>query len=456
MLSAQKNSFWHIVKWFFLATFIGCIVGVLDAVFLKMLDGAILWRNQIPLYYLGLPFFLYLVVVLSRKVAPRDTDYSTDSVINKINTYRPIGFISISKAFVLSIVTMVTGGSAGKEAPCADVGAGMASMLSRLFRMSLEDQRKMMICGVSAGFAGVFGVPISGAMFGLEVLWVGRIFYEVMFPAFIAGITAFQVTTYLGVDYVYHPLHFSPVFSEGFFLKVIVAGVFFGLVSVLFIELMKFMRTVFRYITLHTSVFWRCMIAGLMLVAIGFFISPLYLGLGMPGINDTLAGAAPESPFGFLIKSVTTAITFAAGGVGGIVTPIFFIGAQAGGMLADFLQVDVATMAALGLVAVLAGAANTPLSASIMAIELFGASIAPYAAVACVISFLMTGRQSVYTHQRISFDKEESDGSVPVDYEREAGQKIPVRKGLLKKGLKEMVRHLIPNSKGFDEDEKKK
>lgn len=455
MLDEHRSNVISIIKWFFLATGIGVIVGVLDAVFLKMLDGAIKFRNGIPMFYLGLPFVLYGVALLARKVAKRDKDYSTDAIINKINSYRPISFISIFKGFTLSIVTMVTGGSAGKEAPCADVGAGISSILARVLRMNVEDQRKMMICGVSAGFAGVFGVPISGALFGLEVLWVGHIFYEVMFPALVAGITAFQVTSFLGVDYIYHPLHFVPVFSEKFFLKMIVAGMFFGLVSILFIEISKFVRVLFRYLTLRTRLFWSCAVGGLILVAIGYFASPLYLGLGMPGIDMVLSGSPPDSPFGFLYKIVATSVTFAAGGIGGVVTPIFFVGAQAGAMLADFLHVDSATLAALGLVAVLAGTANTPLSASIMAIELFGPAIAPYATVACVISFLVTGQQSIYPSQRISLDSGKSgDGpSMPIDYgKRLQHTKIPYRKMMFKQAFKQMVKHLIPNPKGFDDE----
>ena len=457
MLTEHKSNVVNIIKWFFLATVIGAIVGVLDALFLTSLDDAIRLRNTIPLFYLGLPFVLYGVAVLGRKVAKRHKDYSTDAVINKINSYQPISFISIFKGFTLSIVTMVTGGSAGKEAPCADVGAGISSILARLMRMNPQDQRKMMICGVSAGFAGVFGVPISGALFGLEVLWAGHIFYEVMFPSLVAGITAFQVTSFLGVDYIYHPLHFVPVFSEQFFLKMIVAGMFFGLVSILFIEITKFVRVVFRYLALKTRLFWACAIGGLFLVAVGYFISPLYLGLGMPGIESVLSGNPPDSPFGFFYKMLTTSVTFAAGGIGGIVTPIFFVGAQAGAMLADVLRVDSATLAAMGLVAVLAGTANTPLAASIMAIELFGPAIAPYATVACVISFLVTGQQSIYPSQRISLEggKTGDDEAAPLTQGQPLHPtKIPTRKALFKQAFKQMVKHLIPNPKGFDEENK--
>lgn len=386
-------------------------MGGLDAAFLKLLDRAIGLRNTVPCFYVALPFTLYAVAVLSRKVAKAHKDCSTDAIIKRINSYRSVSVTSAIKTFVLSILTMTVGGSVGKEAPCADVGAGISSLAARLLRMSPQDQRKMMICGVSAGFAGVFGVPVSGALFGLEVLWVGHIFYEVMFPALVAGITAYGVTSWLGVNYLYHPLSFSPVFSGLFFLKIIIAGLFFGLVSVLFIEISKFMRLVFRFITVRRGMFWTCMLGGLVLVLMGAATSPLYLGLGMAGIDGPLNGAALESPFGFFYKIITTSVTFAVGGIGGVVTPIFFVGAQAGAMLSDFLQVDSATLAALGLVAVLAGTANTPLSASIMAIELFGAAVAPYATVACVISFLVTGRQSIFPHQRISWDS----GKLPTE-----------------------------------------
>ena len=450
LLDNSTRNVIHIIKWFILSTCIGVIIGVLDAVFLKTLDFSIEWRNQIPHFYIWLPLALYVVAVLSRRAAPKDKDYSTDAVLKKINEYKPISFISILKGFVLSIVTMATGGSAGKEAPCADVGAGISSLLSRLFRMSLEDQRKMMICGVSAGFAGVFGVPISGALFGLEVLWVGHIFYEVMFPALVAGITAFQVTSYLGVNYIYHPIHFVPVFSEQFFLKMIIAGMAFGLVSLLFIEISKFTKVVFRYLARRSNLFVTCVLGGVLLMAVGHFISPLYLGLGTAGIDGPLSGGT-VSPLGFLYKIITTSITFAAGGIGGIVTPIFFVGSQAGAMLSDFLKVDSATLAALGLVSVLAGAANTPLAASIMAIELFGPAIAPYAAVSCVISFLITGQQSMYPSQRISWDSGKMSGEPrkgSAKFGRRATDQVPVhaRKMLSKQMWREMTKHLIPHN----------
>ena len=393
------------LKWFLLAMLIGVVVGSVDALFLKLLDKSIHFTHTFPLYYIGLPITLYIVYLLARKWAPQELDYSTDDVIDKINTYRSVGFISAIKSLGLSIVTMATGGSAGKEAPCADAGAGISACIARL---------------------------------------------EVMFPALIAGITAFQVTTYLGVNYIYHPMHFAPIFTDKFFFTVILAGIFFALISIILTELLKFAKVVFRFITVKTSPFWRCFIGGSILVLFGLWFSPLYLGLGLEGFNSVLAGDTLHNPLGFLIKSITTAITLAAGGVGGVITPVFFIGAQAGALLGTLLGTDTATMAALGLVAVLAGAANTPLSAIIMAIELFGAPIAPYAAVTCMISFLLSGRQSIYPSQRMSFDKQKELPVMPLQHTR----RLQSKKGLLLKTFKDMSKHLIPNPKGFDKDDK--
>ncbi|MDR0291839.1 MAG: chloride channel protein [Elusimicrobium sp.] len=437
MLKIRQGTFLNILRWFVLATVIGVIVGVADAAFLTLLDAAAGATNGFPLYFTALPFVLWVVWLLSRRVAKNDTDFSTDAAINKINSYRGISLISTLKAFFLPVFTIAGGGSAGKEAPCADVGAGLASAFSGILNLSPEDRRKLMICGVSAGFAGVFGVPVSGAIFGLEILWVGYIFYEVMFPALVAGITAYQITNALGVTYIYHPIQVIPVFTEGFFIKILIAGVFFGLMSILFIELMKFFRVVFRFISFKTSNFWRAFLGGFVLALIGLLLSPEYLGLGMDTTNGVLTGSEVSHPLGALFKMITTAITFSAGGVGGIVTPIFFIGSQAGAVLSGFLEVDPKTLAALGVVAVLAGSTNAPLAASIMAIELFGPAVAPYATVCCVISFLMTGQRSVFHKQKVSYDKT-SDVTPDAPH---TGRKMPRRRASFMK----LARHLIPN-----------
>jgi H+/Cl- antiporter ClcA len=304
-----------------------------------------------------------------------------------------------------TIVTISLGGSAGKEGPAAQIGAGLCSALSDLMRFDDRDRKKMVICGISAGFATVFGTPIAGAIFGVEVLSVGVMLYEVLLPSFVAGIVGFQVSSALGVTYFHGPLHFVPTFSSSFFLKICIGGLFFGLCSLLFIEMLRFFDKAGKKVKERGP--YREILGGSLLVGFTFMFSTRYLGLGLETIKSSLEGGGIPS-CAFLLKMLFTSITLGFGGSGGIITPIFFVGATAGNVFGSVLGFDPAVFSAIGMVGVLAGAANTPISASIMAMELFGPEVAPYAAVTCVISFLMTGHRSVYPSQMLAMAKSSS------------------------------------------------
>jgi H+/Cl- antiporter ClcA len=443
----RKIAFLNILKWFLASVFVCAVVGVFNGLFLKLLSSTLKFSGNFPYYYFALPFGLYAVNILARNVAPRDNGFSTNEAIAAINERRGISAISAVKAFFLPIITIGVGGSAGKESPCADVGAGLASFFAKLFSFNVNERRKLMICGVSAGFSGVFGVPISGALFGLEVLSVGTVFYEVMFPAFISGITSYQITQMMGVEYIYYPMVLGAVNLDRSLLSTVAAGLFFGLMSLLFMEIIKLTRIVFRFIGRKYSLFWKVFIASAALIAIALLTSPVYLGLSMNRVEAVLAGDRALL-FGFLIKMFTTGITFAAGGVGGLITPVMFIGANAGHFFADILGLNTSTFAALGIVSILAGVCNTPLAASVMAIELFGATIAPYAAVSCIVSFLVTGRRSLYSKQQFAFDKDMRDDDEDIKPAGK-GQRVKELKRALKQKnfLLSSVRHLIPDIK---------
>jgi H+/Cl- antiporter ClcA len=239
----------------------------------------------------------------------------------------------------------------------------------------------------------------------VEVLFVGTILYEVLLPSFIAGITAYQVSSALGIHYFYHPVNLLPGFSEAFFLKVILAGVFFGLCSMMLIETLRLGENLSARIRIWAP--FKGLIGGGVLVLLALAFSNRFLGLGLETIEACLRGESVPW-FAFLLKPLFTSITLNFGGSGGIVTPIFFVGATSGALFASVLGLNVATFSAIGFTSVLAGAANTPIAASILAVELFGPVVAPYATVACVISFLMTGHRSVYHSQVLSMRKSES------------------------------------------------
>jgi H+/Cl- antiporter ClcA len=398
--------FFSILKWIFLATCAGVLVGLSTTLFLKALGFSIAAVSGYASYYLLLPAALFTSALLVKYLAPDAEGHGTEKIIEAVHRHSGrMNPMVVPVKLVATVITIAFGGSAGKEGPAAQIGAAVTSLFSSLLRFDDRDRKKMVICGISAGFATVFGTPIAGAIFGVEVLFVGGMLYDVLLPSFVAGIVGYQVSSALGIAYFHEPLAFVPVFSSLFFIKVCAAGIFFGLSSLLLIELLRLFEHWSRRLSWWSP--FKGLLGGAALAGLALLFSPRYLGLGLDTIKNALeGGVAPHGAF--LLKMLFTAITLGFGGSGGIITPIFFVGATAGNSFAAFLGFDTVIFSAIGMVALLAGAANTPISASIMAIELFGPAVGPYAAIACVISFLMTGHRSVYPSQVLSFSKSSS------------------------------------------------
>jgi H+/Cl- antiporter ClcA len=400
--------FVSILKWLFLATCIGVFVGLSTSLFLKALEASSVFAGGFRYYFLLLPVAFFLSSLIVKYLAPEAEGHGTEKVIEAVHKRSgKINPFVVPVKLVATVITIALGGSAGKEGPCAQIGAGLSSIFSDIIRFEDKDRKKLVICGISAGFATVFGTPIAGAIFGVEVLFIGSLLYDVLLPSFVAGIVGYQVSTFLGVSYFYEPLKFVPNFSSLFFIKVCLSGLFFGLCSLLFIEMLKLLERLSKKIKVWHP--YKGLLGGALLVMLALVFSTRYLGLGLDTIKSALEGGS-VFPGAFFLKMLFTSITLSFGGSGGIVTPIFFVGATSGSVFSQIFGFDKAVFSAIGMVSLLAGAANAPISASIMAVELFGPAVAPYAAVSCVISFLMTGHRSVYPSQVLAVTKSSSLG----------------------------------------------
>ena len=398
--------FVSIVKWIFFAACVGAIVGLSTTVFLKALEKSITVASSFRYYFLLLPAAFFASSLVINLFAPEAKGHGTEKVIEAVHkNWGRIDPWTVPVKLVATIITIALGGSAGKEGPCAQIGAGLCSMFAGWLKFDDVDRRKLVVCGISAGFAAVFGTPIAGAMFGVEVLFIGSLLYDVLLPSFVAGIVGYEVSSHLGITYFHDTLRFVPEFSGLFFVKVCISGLFFGLCSFIFVEMLRYFERLHGKVRLWEPA--TAALGGACLVGLAFAFSPRYLGLGLDTIQHALEGV--HIPVhAAVVKMLLTSVTLTFGGSGGIVTPIFFIGATAGNAFAWVLGFNLPIFSAIGMVSLLAGAANTPISASIMAVELFGPAAAPYAAIACVISFLMTGHRSVYPSQVLAASKSRS------------------------------------------------
>jgi H+/Cl- antiporter ClcA len=266
---------------------------------------------------------------------------------------------------------------------------------------------RIVACGVSAGFASVFGTPIAGAIYGVEVLAIGRLRHDFLLPAIVAGVASFQVSKFWNVPYVYYHFDTLPEFSEILFLKTAMLGIISGIVALLFVESVHRMARLFAYVQTYVRAWPPLMplCGGILLSLMILAIPTDYLGLSLPLMDRALAGE-PMPYLGFLWKILLVAITIGSGFYGGIVTPQFVIGALAGNAFAHFFGIGPMLGAAVGLIGVVASASNTPIAAILMGVELFGGTVGTlYVAGAAIAAYLMIGHRSIYPEQRLAYSK---------------------------------------------------
>lgn len=408
----QTAIFLSVMKWVFLSSIIGVIIGIVVSFFLRAIGWAELHQSDVPFhYYYLLPIVLVFTVWLVKTFAPNAEGHGTEKVIEAI--HKRDGKIDIAvipvKLFA-TVLTIFAGGSVGKEGPGAQIGAGTASFIATSLKFRKADRKKLVICGISAGFASVFGTPIAGAIFGVEVLIIGVIMYDVLLPSFIAGFAAFTTTQFLGIEYTYFDVRFYQAIELDLPLifQVIIAGIFFGIVSDILVTTLITSSKKIKSLTY--SPYTKAFVGGIFLVLLTVIFGEQFLGLGMNTIQDALnpnVDLTNNLPwYTFLLKTIFTSITLGVGGSGGIITPVFYIGATSGNLFGHMIGSEhIAFFAALGFISVLSGATNAPIAATIMAVELFGLEIAHYAAISAVISFLLTGHKSVFNSQKLGMTK---------------------------------------------------
>ena len=405
----------YFARWVLLLTPVAAAIGSAVAAFLWALDRVTDARFDHPWLLYLLPVSGLLTALMYQRLGPR-AERGNNLIVDEI--LEPVDGVPARMTpliFIGAVSSHLTGASVGREGSAMQMGGSIAAAFNRLFRLEKDDLGTLLMAGVAAGFGSIFGTPIAGAVFGMEVVAVGRLEYRALLPVLYASLAADFVTALWGFHLATYPVAVAapdgPLpFDAWLMVKVAVAGAGFGIAALLFAELGHgFGRLFHRYLR---SPLLRPVVGGLIVIAAVFALGTReYLGLGVssphPGDVTVATAFLPggANDFSWWWKLAFTALCIGAGFKGGEVTPMFFIGAALGNRMAALLQAPVDLFASLGFVGVLAGAANTPLTCTIMGIEMFGAANAPYVAVACFTAYLVSGHSGIFLSQRVAVSK---------------------------------------------------
>ena len=387
----------YLWRWLPIATLAGLMGGAASAVLLVSLEWATRTREAHRWLILLLPLAGLGVGCLYRYFGTA-VEAGNNLVLDEVHDPQRTIPIRMTPLILLgTFLTHLFGGSAGREGTAIQTGASLADQLGKPFRMLATERRVLLMAGISAGFGSVFGTPLAGAVFGMEVLAIGSVAYEAIVPCFLAAFIGDLTTRGLGVHHtVFRVAEVLPM-SMARLLWAALAGVACGLAARLFAGLTHGIGGWFKQRFAWSP--WRPFVGGIAVAAAVFALGTTrYIGLGVPVISASFDGQQP--PYDWVMKILFTAVTLGAGFKGGEVTPLFFIGATLGNALSYILPLPTPLLAGMGFVAVFAGAANTPVASTLMAVELFGGEVGAYAGIACVFSYLVSGQEGIYRSQR--------------------------------------------------------
>jgi H+/Cl- antiporter ClcA len=393
------------LKLSFLAVQVGVLAGLSSTLFLWLLEIVTAAQSRTTWLLWLLPLAGLAVGVINHR-SPAATNLGTSAVLAQARTSTAaLPLLIAPTVLVTTLLTHLFGGSAGREGTAVQMSAGLADpLIAGPLNLNAPQRSALLRVAIAGGFGAVFGVPLAGAVFGLEVMrkrvprtdrHLSARIMSAAIPALIASVIGDQIVLLFGIDHLVLPTMTGPEWSSGFIALLLPAGIVFGVAAALFAVLTRMTSRVLKFLV--PSVILRPAVGGVLVVLVTLGIGTRdYLGLSLPLITDSLTLGVGVASGAFLAKIVFTSLTLGSGFRGGEVTPLFVIGATLGASLGQLVNVDPPTFAALGLIAVFASAARTPLACVVMAYELFGSAFVLPAAIVCGISHLMVRHRGVY------------------------------------------------------------
>ena len=388
-----------LLKWLAVGALVGGVGGFVGALFHLGVDCATNVRLAHPWILYLLPLGGVVIALLYRLC--RLEGAGTNAVIESVHFGKKIPTLLVPLIFVSTVITHLCGGSAGREGAALQIGGGIGYRTGKLLQLGEKDLPLATLCGMSGVFSALFGTPLTATVFALEVISVGVLYYAGLIPCITAAMVGYLVSLWMGVP----PTRFTvvmPALDGWTLLLVVVLAILCALVSILFCRGLHVTEHLAE--RLMKNSYLRAAAGGAVIIALTLLLGTTdYNGAGMDVISRALTGEA--SGWAWLLKLLFTAVTIGCGFKGGEVVPSFFVGATFGCAAGALLGLPPGFAAAIGLVAVFCGAVNCPIASVVLSVELFGADAMLYFAIACAISYVLSGYCGLYSSQTILYSK---------------------------------------------------
>lgn len=389
------------LKWSFFSFITGLVVGVFSILFAYCMNFATTFRTEHGEIIYFLPF-AGLVIVGLYSLFEYKNDKGTNLVLSTIHAEAELPFKMAPLIFISTVITHFFGGSAGREGAALQLGGSIGNQLGRWFHMDDQDKRVLVMCGMSAAFSALFGTPVAAAIFSMEVVSVGVMYYAALVPCVFSSLIASHFAADMGMHGENFEVLAIPAFSLLPAIKIIILAMLCAGISVIFCILLHGTGDLYRKYLKNP--YLRIFIAGCLIVLLTLLLGTKdYNGAGIPVITKAIAGKTV--PLAFFFKMLFTVITIEAGFKGGEIVPSFFIGATFGCLFGQIAGISPSLCAAAGMAAVFCGVTNCPISSMLIAFEMFGFKGVPYFLLAVAVSYMLSGYYGLYHDQTIVYSK---------------------------------------------------
>lgn len=389
------------IKWIILGTLTGFLCGGVGIAFHYAVSYVTSFRTHNAYIIYGLPI-AGLIIVFLYKLAKMDPDAGTNMIISSIRSEDKPPIVLAPLIFVGTVLTHLCGGSSGREGAALQIGGSIGAFIGKIIKLDENDLKVITMCGMSGVFSALFGTPLTATIFCMEVISVGIIYYAAFFPCMISSLIAAGLAKYFGIMGEHYHIVVVPNTSLESLIKVAVLAALCAGLSIIFVVAMH--KAHWLYEKLFKNEYLRVFAGGVIIIVLTLLVGTnAYNGAGMPIIEEAFTGTV--RPEAFLLKIIFTAFTLGAGFKGGEIVPTFFIGATFGNLVASIMGLNTGFGAAIGLVSMFCSVVNCPIASIFLSVELFGSSNMVLFAIACGVSYLLSGYYGLYSSQKIVYSK---------------------------------------------------